>query len=709
MIAVALLLSALPSKGDTDEDLPLYAHDCTTTKNVNISTISLTQVGPCEDPMIAAPTRNRSVQVIQTNPFEMIKVYSCALSIRRIIFHCGMHSHNSIIGNREWIKDLTPKECISAHEGERIDLYGRTIYNLRRNGSTTQTMVVAGWISADGGCDNQKQFHDFDGTFQDVVVEIQAKILLYDQMARYDTQTGLLHMKSGLAAPYLDGQANDVLTGQAFWTVEPEDNQECSENMFAVLFQGPAVQISSKAPGDSQEDLYVVVDQEETTFAVKIMNEYIRCGQVLYTTEHPGISIAFHDDEKYYFRKKGASHLNAEILTFFQSKMQYMEVRNRMDLTTLHLHSLKRRCEIERQALAQKLALLRTFPEAAGQVLHSGARGVQATVRGESLVVVICPRVKVAFRNTNGTCYNGIPIKYQNQSMFLTPVSHVLTPHAEEVPCSRLAPNLFQIADGWVALTPQPVQIVDEPTILRPAPDISLNFQKMKHIAGKGIFSLQDMRALQKSMLFSSERSAVNSYVANRILGNAPKTSFDSINIFSASDLEKIADTTINKIWGWLSSFGLLSSGFLGILFIIQVIKYVFSVTLRVFHLHRELGCGIWILSAVWSSLANCILHENIKKRLPDNEYHTRGDSPDPPPPPPNSEYVAMFSFPGNEKPAYDEPKGTMRYYPVLPTNTPLTPTTQTPPASTTTASAPMSSVTYSVINHPSEKKHVII
>ena len=98
----------------------------------------------------------------------------------------------------------------------------------------------------------------------------------------------------------------------------------------------------------------------------------------------------------------------------------------------------------------------------------------------------------------------------------------------------------------------------------------------------------------------------------------------------------------------------MLSSEFLGILFIIQVIKYVFSVTLRIFHLHRELGCGIWILSAVWSSLANCILHENIKKRLPDDEHKNRCDSPDPPPPPPNSEYVTMFSFPGRDKPAYD-------------------------------------------------------
>jgi len=645
--------------GEYFENIALFGYECGSGRSVNLSTISLSEVGPCIQPVVTIPEQVRMVQIVQTSSYKEVKVISCGVSIRRNMRHCGMHSHSSHISNVEWVKQLSPKECSLMHETQKIDLYGQTVHNLKMNGTTSSRIVVAGASGSDGSCQNAPQFVDWDGSHGPVVVEVNVQILMYSGEAKLDINAGTLHLRSGVAAPYRDGQANDVFSGQSFWTVGPSESSECPESLFQIAYQGNATEIVSTSPSGGTTETYLVVDEVEVTYAVKLMDELIRCGRKMYTTEHPGVMVVYGNiADEFFLTKKPHTKITADLLSFFQSKLQYLEVRTRTDLQKLHVHSIRKRCELERQTLSNKLATLRSFPEAVGQLLYSAARGVHGVVRGEVLYAVQCPIIAVQYRPTN-SCFNAIPVTHRNQSMFLSPITHILVTSAEETPCSRITPNLFQIYPSeWVALTPGFSEVKKEPEVLRPSPDVNLNFRTIRHVANKGLYSIEDMRNLERSMLFPAERAAVNSYVANQMLGNSPQGQFSSLKMFTPGDLEKLADSTVKRIYGWLSEFGVFSSGIIGAICIVQVIKYLLSVGLRVFHLHRELGCGLWLCSAFWSSLANCILHNHIKKSIPKEEQPEELVTVSPTPALPSYEaYNAEFFFPSDKEFQYSKPR----------------------------------------------------
>jgi len=589
--------------------------------------------------------------------------------------HCGMHSHSSHVRSDESIKELTPEECRAMHESRRLDLYGRTVHNLKMNGSTPATLVVAGSISSDGSCRNADEFIDGPNTYKNVNVEIRVRINLYTTTAKLDIQTGILNLRSGLSAPYRDGRANDVITGQSFWSVGPPETQDCSETRYNPIYEGVVRELVSSSPSGGKFETYIVVDQDDTTFSVKLMDAFLRCGRRIYSTEHPFIYVTYGDTEPFFFQKKANGAVNADIFTFFQSKLQFMEARSRSDIQSLHMHGIRKRCELERGILANKLATLRMSPDAAGTLLFAAARGIHSVVRGESLYSMECRLTSVQLRATR-SCFNAIPVTYKNQSMFLAPLTHILTQHAEETPCSRAAPNLFELAPGyWLALTPDPVDVKSNPKVLRPTPDLELSFREIRHVANRGIFSQDDMRELEKSMLFPIQRTAVTSYVANRILGNSPNDQFDPLNVFGPKEMARIADTTLRRVYGWLSDFGVLSSGVIGIIFCIQLVKYFCSVGLRVFHLRRELGCGLWLLGAIWSSLSYCLLHNHIKRQFPVDEEATEAKEETPKEdkvgsaPPHYQIYQTPFTFPSDDpvKCARPRPRPVTVSYPVLP------------------------------------------
>lgn len=646
----------------------LFGYDCQSESNISLATVSLSEVEECVKPEIIAPTRERNVQILQTVQYRYIEVLSCGISITRQISHCGMHSHSAHVRSDEWVKKLSPQECTTIHQTKRLDLYGQSVNNVAINASTHATMFVAGRIGSDGSCKNAEQFIDWDTSFKDVLVEVRVKMVIYTSMARLDIQGGVVHLRSGVSAPYRDGTANDIFTGQSFWQVGPPVGEECTQTTYNVLYQGVAKEVHSSSPVNGQSgETYVIVDDKAATFAVKLLDDHNRCGQTIFSTEHPYIFVAFTDSGNYFFKKSPENHVTPETLTFFQSKLQFMEIRSRQDMQELHLHNIQRRCELERDILYNKLAALKINPEAAGQLLYSTARGIETVVRGETLVSRECNLVEVPVRRTY-YCYNSIPVTYQGKDMFIAPHTHILVDQAEETPCARAMPNIFEITAGyWMAFNPTPMDVSIKPTVLKPTRDLKLNFTKIRHVANRGIFSLEEMRDLERSLMFPFQRGAVSAFVTNSLLGHAHEEQFDPLKLFGPKEMEKIAKSTLKKVYGWLSEFGIFSSGIIGIICILQIIKYFFSVGLRFFHLHREIGCSIYLCSAFISSVSYCLLHDMIKKGIR-KEKEANEKVPESPPPPTYQAYEVPFTFPEEQGVTYasQQPRGNANCYPAL-------------------------------------------
>nr|XP_018898419.1 PREDICTED: vegetative cell wall protein gp1-like [Bemisia tabaci] len=74
-------------------------------------------------------------------------------------------------------------------------------------------------------------------------------------------------------------------------------------------------------------------------------------------------------------------------------------------------------------------------------------------------------------KNLTTTCYNEIPISYNNNSMFLSPRTRVLTHRGTELDCTNQLPVKFQI-DNHRTGTTLPHTLAKPPTVTQAAPPV---------------------------------------------------------------------------------------------------------------------------------------------------------------------------------------------------------------------------------------------
>lgn len=67
----------------------LIGYDCGA-RTLNITTLSLLEVGDCELPDVNINTTQKYIQLLQISDYSELMVRQCKVEIRRTIFHCGM-------------------------------------------------------------------------------------------------------------------------------------------------------------------------------------------------------------------------------------------------------------------------------------------------------------------------------------------------------------------------------------------------------------------------------------------------------------------------------------------------------------------------------------------------------------------------------------------------------------------------------------------
>lgn len=90
LIAVVLSLSA-STHG-------LTGYNCKG-EGLNITTLSLLDVGHCDLEDIEPNKTDVYVQLIQLSDFGKTRVTQCRVEVDRTIYYCGMHSHISLVSN----------------------------------------------------------------------------------------------------------------------------------------------------------------------------------------------------------------------------------------------------------------------------------------------------------------------------------------------------------------------------------------------------------------------------------------------------------------------------------------------------------------------------------------------------------------------------------------------------------------------------------
>lgn len=575
-------------------------------QHLNITTISLLDVGECNLNIKQPNTTSVYIQLLQLSEYNYAEVIQCKVEISRTIYHCGMHSHISVVqnGRADYVREIGYEQCLNLfHEGSIAVGAENRLSGIRPNRTSSHSITLGGKINHDGSCKGI-QYSDPYGTWDDVIVQGIAKITLKSSYVPVQLNSGKIILKSGTICDLKDGFCIDSEDGYTYW--KPIPASSCDFHQYNILYQGLAVKIQNN--NNAESAIIYSLTTQDITFALTKTKEQPLCGYTLFQTEHPKLFILETTKGDAIPHQGPIPMDNLDIFAYMNSKFVYVEKHIRQQMISLYHNVMQQKCELERQVITNTLSFATLQPDEFAYRLMKGP-GYMASTAGEAINVIKCIPVEVTVRRTKD-CYIELPVKLRNESLFLTPKSRILTKFGNQRECSFELPTLYRIEDTWVQFTPDPQVRQISPQRLQPLTSLSWKYLTPGPLASSGIYSEADIKRLKDHIMFPAERPALLNTVARGLTGH----SFDSngvslYNLLDEASLNKIAESAAARVWKGFVTFGSATAGIFGIFIIIRLVKIIIDTVIHGYALHTVYGCSMHLLGAIWSSLTHLLLH----------------------------------------------------------------------------------------------------
>ncbi|XP_045470212.1 uncharacterized protein LOC123677619 [Harmonia axyridis] len=595
----------------------LIAYDCSD-KNAEISAVSIRDVAEC--PTVETTYKSEPVQikVLQKDEIKLRHVWTCCVELTRIIMHCGMHSHSSIVtgGISNSIHRLGAEECRSIHRYRMLKLYHQEIGGINLNGTTSASLTIGGALNSDGTCKGTT-YQENGQSWQDVVIVASVKIKVSDYEAKVKIEENEISLLGGIVCPFMKGYCFDTTAGEVTWDSEPLTT--CEESL-SLLYLGRAERISNQITTEQ----FLVIEDSTKVFALTLIKKIMICQLEIWQTEHPRILVIEGKQRDKITPKINILPHNADLMAYVNSKFFYVEQAYNRKLDQLYTDTVHRRCLIQREILKNRLLMAPLVPNTLSQLVREGG-GYVGRVLGEVLYIMRCVPRTVEIRRSK-KCYNELPILVNNQSKFMAPVTRIIQNYAEEIDCNGLMPPLYWIDEQWMGLSPYPTA-QKSPEKLIPDSNSKLKFNPIQPIGALGIYTQDEIMNAQRILNFGIERKAVENIIARRVAGlETSDQGFSTIHMFDPAEMKELAHNTIRQIWGWFTDLGIFMSGLMGFYAIFRMIKYGLGVLLNGLHLYKLFGCGIMILASFWNTLSVFVTNrhharqENLRNNQEPNE-----------------------------------------------------------------------------------------
>ncbi|KYQ49730.1 hypothetical protein ALC60_11197 [Trachymyrmex zeteki] len=587
-LLVAAFLSLAPSSRG------LMGYDCGD-HGLNITSLSLLDIGSCDLENIEPVTRDVYVQLFQLSDFDRTRVIQCKVEIDRTIYYCGMHSHVSVVhgGRRIYLHELAANNCKRIHETGAINLGGREGYitGLKPNSTSARSITLAGHASVDGRCSGS-QYSDSYRTWDSVIVQATVRVTLRDFESSIRRSSHEIILPSGLHCKVAAGECLDTDGEETFWSHVPPDS--CHFSHYDVLYEGQANKLTPKF-NQTTPTIYTVTTRE-TTFALTQTMEISLCGYTLIQTEHPKLFILETQPDRAFRVRSKISVNNLDIFAYVNSKFVYVEKHIRTQLTRLYRDIMDQKCALEKQILLNALALS------------------IAVIAGEALHLIKCVPVECRIRHTEECSFTEgsfieLPVAYENKSAFLLPGSRILTLTGTHKDSSELLPTMYKIHGTWFRFMPRSVESLPPP-IIQPLTRPTWKCISPAELATSGIYSDEDLSRLRNHIMFPVEKPRMLNTLAREAMGhNIPPGSISMTNLFDEKSLEKIAESVGARLCKGFITFGSASAGVMAIFLIINLIKLIVDTIIHGYALHSVYGWSLHLLGTIWSSVAHLLLY----------------------------------------------------------------------------------------------------
>ena len=586
-------------------------YDCGS-RHLNVTTLSLLEVGNCDLPETKINITRRYVQLLQINQYTETRIIQCKMEIHRTIYYCGMNSHISIVlnGENEYINDVSKSACQDVHKTGILKVSeSHIIHGIKVNQTVTHSIMLAGYLNGEGKCDGAGYSDPF-GTWENVVVQGTIKITLTEQQARINLNTNTIHLRSGTACSLSEGSCIDQEGGYTFWNTIPIDN--CKFNQYSILFEGLA---NKMVDSDFNNDqiIYSLATQD-ITFALAAKGRESVCGYTLVKTEHPKLVIFETVRGDSFAINKENSVSNLDIFAYVNSKFVYVEKHIRSQMKQLYNDVITQKCNLEKQTLKNSLSIATQAPDEFAFDLMKGP-GYMAVVAGEVVHIVKCVPVEIKMKHGDN-CFAELQVTRNNQTFFLTPRTHVLKTKGTEIPCNRILPSLYYVENQWYKILPLPTT-AENPTIMKPMTRPTWKYTNPAELATSGIYTEKELDQIRERIMFPVERPAVLNDLAREMRGHPLGNSEGSLlKLLNENAMEKIIENTWTRVWTKFLTFGTISAGIIAILTIIHIIKITVDIILQGYAIHSVYGWSVHLLGALWTSVTHFLIYAS---RRPEN------------------------------------------------------------------------------------------
>ena len=206
-------------------------------------------------------------------------------------------------------------------------------------------------------------------------------------------------------------------------------------------------------------------------------------------------------------------------------------------------------CEYDKKLLMNSLRFISNDLDGSLDKDGLTQRGVTYRKAGSVAYIINCSPVNVTTREL-GHCTQEIPVFYNEEPLFVDPITRVIQDNYTHVPCSAVAPIMWDINDVWICSTPKRAPC-NAPRLLKP---MTHNFNSTADMQtlGKGLYSKEQLISYNKFMdSVSSGRQVVSGMTDSYSSGDSQ---LFNISPLLASSVGELTKSLMQRIWGFLSA-----------------------------------------------------------------------------------------------------------------------------------------------------------
>ena len=640
---ISLFLIIMILRVNTTE--AIKAFDCSKPEFGN--EYSLFDVEQCPE---ASPTRliqsEDTYNIYQETTIVSVIVIECKLRSAELLLYCGHLSHSSIVKTQvlDLSEELTEEQCRDAGHIGQVKLSPDTTIKVQINSTTRQNIMIKGTVSRDGSCTGET--YKIDGQItKNIVVSREYEITITKYSANFDSQTGVMLTNGYTMCQLEHSSCRTGFSTLTYKYIAPICQLIFLKSVLLLELQGKQTNLMSeekispsgygsfsnatKIEKIPETDTPLVLMSRDDDILRFIRKESkIKCNKKVYVTNYDNIYVSKH---RLADAQTNVKPVDLRQYYYFNNKIDYTYHRLLNKLETVYHETVKRDCLLHREVLRTKLTMAITNPDIATPLL-SAEIGLFARTVGEVLYTFRCKPVLVTLRQEPDRCTNELPVIFQNQNLYLEPVTRMITKNPTIIKCTRALAPKFQInGKVWISL-PEQKPVTVPLTLELPKVTEVLQFNDIQNLAKKGLYTNAALEEASKYILFPRERARIMTLIARQStkdLQNNP----DFELLLSPEHFKKATASYLKMVWGKFLFFGQIFSGFMGIYIVFTALKMLTQQLLSTYTLYKIFGITWKLTLGCCPFLSKLLLikhcHNIVSKYQKNSNNHYGNDNND--------------------------------------------------------------------------------